>query len=84
MCVCVVRKAKRLINGFHLGQENSLLTPALSSLLRRESACIYMYVYVCAYVCVCMEREREEKGGRIKNQIANLELHPDSSKNEGS
>lgn len=56
--MCVVRKAKRLINGFHLGQENSLLTPALSSLLRRESVCIC--VCMCVPVCVSME-ERESK-----------------------
>lgn len=58
--MCVVRKAKCLIDGFHLVQENSLLTAALSSLLRRKGVCI------C--VCMCMygrERERE-KGRQIK------------------
>lgn len=63
--MCVVRKEKRLINGFHLGQENSLLTLALSSLLRRESVC--MYVCVCACMCVLVwKRERERKKGKDK------------------
>lgn len=45
--VCIVKKVKLLINGFHFGWENSLLTPALSSLLRRESVCIIVSVCVC-------------------------------------
>ncbi len=69
--MCVVRKAKRLINGFHLGQENSLLTPALSSLLRRERACTYVCVRAC--MCVCLygregERERERARKRERER----------------
>lgn len=90
--MCVVRKAKRLINGFHLGQENSLLTPALSSPLRRESVCIFMCtcMHACVCVCVCvrvkggMEVRWKDKKEKPNKQIANLEHHPDSSQNEGS
>lgn len=57
--MCAVRKAKCLINGFHLGQKNSLLTPALSSLLRREE-CVYVYVY--RHVCVCVYERRKGVG----------------------
>lgn len=57
--------------------------------------CVCMRLHVC--MCVCMGEKGREGGwwlagggggggvdGRIKNQITNLELHPDSSKNEGS
>ena len=59
--VCVVSKAKCLINGFHLVQENSLLTPALSSLLRREK-CVYVNVY--EHACVCMEGRARGRGAK--------------------
>lgn len=44
MCVCVEKKVRCLINSFHLVQVSSFPTPALSSLLRRESVgpCLYV------------------------------------------
>lgn len=53
--VCAVKEAKRLINGFHLGQKNSLPTPALSSPLSREKSvyiCVFTVCALCVHACV--------------------------------
>lgn len=67
-----MRKANCLINGFHLVQENSLLTPALSSLLRSKG------VYVCLGIF------KRKTGQCKKDGLKIYKIFTDSSKNEGS
>lgn len=60
--VCVWGKS--LINGFHLAQEDSFQTPALSSLLRRMNVC----VCVCGGCVFALVGEWvEEKNDKTKN-----------------
>lgn len=88
ICVCVCCEEGKASDKWLSFGPGELFTNTCFIFSAQEGKRVYVNVYV--HVCVCVfvcEREREgerAKKRRIKKQIANLELHPDSSKNEGS